>query len=421
MRILVTTYGTDGDTRPMAALSGGLIEAGHEVTLLGDASGDALARDVGVPYAPLAGDIRDAVSKLLSKGASGNPGRAARSIATLATDHTTAWMKTMLDHAAGCDAIVFSGLTSYAALSVAEHCRIPAIAAGLQPAAPTRAFPSPFLPPIRVPGFCNAMTHRLIMGVFWRMFRGPVNAARKATTGQPPRRRMWRDYPALLGLSPQLVPRPDDWPDYIVITGDWPLPGAEWTPSKELADFLDAGDRPVYAGFGSMVGFDRSRTVETLAAALQGRRVLLSGGWSGLGRANLPPNMMAIGAVPHDRLFPHVAAAIHHGGAGTSHTASRAGIPSVVIPFAGDQFFWASQLARAGVAPSPIPHGQLNAASLRRRVEEASAEGMRERAREVGRLMRAERGVETAVGEIERFLRTGKGEIADAETISARR
>jgi len=412
MRILLTSYGTEGDTPPMAALTRGLIQSRHEALLLGDASGEALAREAGIPYALLAGDIRDSIEKLLSGGVSRRPGEAARNIASLATSHTGAWMSAVLDRAEHCDALVFSGLTSYVALSVAEHLKIPAVAAGLQPAVQTRAFPNPFLPPMHLPGFCNRMTHRIVMGLFWKAFRGPVNTARRAITGQAPRQRMWRDYPALLGISPQLVPRPDDWPEHVVITGDWPLPGSEWTPSKELAEFLGTDVRPVYVGFGSMVGFDRSRTIETLAAALEGRRALISGGWSELDRLDMPPNMMPIGPAPHDQLFPRVSVAVHHGGAGTCHTASRAGIPSVVIPIAGDQFFWANQLTSAGVAPAPIPHGKLDAATLRRRIEEASDGRICERALEVGRLMRTEQGVKAAVAQIEEFLRTGRAQIS---------
>jgi sterol 3beta-glucosyltransferase len=406
MRILVTSYGTEGDTRPMLALCQGLIHAGHAALFLGEASGAGLAATTEVPFVALAGDIRSAINRLLSAGTPRRPAEVTRSIAALATEHSADWMQALVEQGQGCDAIVFSGLTSYVALSVAEHLGIPAIGAGLQPLAPTRAFPSPFLPPLPLPAFCNRLSHQFVMALLWRAFRSSINAARRAVTGQPPRRGMWRDYPILLGISPQLVPRPDDWPDLVQITGDWPLPSTPWTPPDRLAQFL-AGGPPVYIGFGSMIGFDRERVLKTLVSALDGRRALLFRGWSELTGSNLPATILPIGPLPHDRLFPLVSLAVHHGGAGTSHTATRAGIPSVVMPIAGDQFFWAGRLAKLGVAPRYDARRSLDAEALRRALIEAETDGMRERARDIGRRMRAESGVSTAVGLVERLAGGG--------------
>lgn len=404
MRLLVTTYGTEGDTRPMVALCQGLVRAGHTVLLLGEASGASLAQDFGVTFEPLEGNMREAIGQVIAAGAPRSPSAVTRAIAAMASRETPSWMGAMADRGRDHDAIVFSGLTSYVALSVAEHLGIPVIGAGLQPITPTRDFPSPFLPPLPLPSFCNRLSHRFVMALLWRAFRESVNSARRSVTGQAPRGEVWRDYPILFGISPQLVPRPDDWPANVHITGDWPLPGPVWTPSNEMARFLSEGAPPIYIGFGSMVGFDRDRMLRTLVAALEGRRALLSGGWSQLADSNLPANILPIGPAPHERLFPLVSLAVHHGGAGTSHTAARAGIPSVVVPFAGDQSFWANRLFRSGLAPRPVPHEKLDASALRQALVEAESPAMRERAREVGRLMQAESGVGTAVACIESIL-----------------
>jgi sterol 3beta-glucosyltransferase len=403
MRILVTSYGTEGDTRPSVALCQGLIHAGHNALLLGEVSGAELAGNLRVPFAALPGDIRGAIRTLLASGTPRGPAEVARKLAALGTQYSSEWMRAVAEHGQGCDAIVFSGLTSYVALSVAEHLGVPAIGAGVQPAVPTRDFASPFLPPLRLPAFCNRLSHRLVTALLWRAFRTSINSGRRAITGQRARRSMWHGYPILLGVSPQLVPRPRDWPDSVEITGDWPLPSVPWKPRDVLAQFFSKGDSPVYIGFGSMIGFDRKQMLKTLVTALRGRRALLSGGWSELGGSDLPANILPIGPVPHDELFPLVSVAIHHGGAGTSHTAARAGIPSVVIPFAGDQFFWARQLARAGVATAYEARAGTDAAALGRALIEAESDRMRERAREVGRRMRAESGVSNAVASVERL------------------
>ena len=169
----------------------------------------------------------------------------------------------------------------YVGLSCAESLRIPAIGAAMQPAMATRAFPSPFLPPLRLPGWANRASHRLVLALMWRAFRGAVNDARRDVSRQPPRAREWDSYPIVFGISPTLVPRPRDWPERFSITGYWwPPRNARFAPDADLAAFLAAGDPPAYVGFGSMVGFDQDRLLATVLDALDGRRALLYGGWS---------------------------------------------------------------------------------------------------------------------------------------------
>lgn len=402
MKITTISFGTEGDTRPMVALCRGLIAAGHEATLLAESSGAGLAALAGVPFVALAGDMHAAVTGLLSGKKQASASASREAMVQIAKQCSSAWMRTLLEHARGCDAILFSGLAPYVALSVAEYLKVPAVGAGLQPTvAATREFPSPFLP-VRIPDFLNRWSHRFVMSVVWKSFREAINASRAEVTRQGPRQEAWSGYPIVFGVSPHLVPQPADWPDNVRMTGFWQMPSPEWKPEGALADFLAAGEPPVFVGFGSMTGFDHGRIRAAVLAALDGRRALLSSGWSGMDAAALPPNVFSIGAVPHDRLFPQVSMVIHHGGAGTSHTATRAGVPSIVVPFAGDQFFWGVRLAKAGVAPKPIPNKSLDAGVLRQRMREA--ESMKPRAAELGAKMRAENGVEVAVKAIEGFL-----------------
>jgi UDP:flavonoid glycosyltransferase YjiC (YdhE family) len=175
-----------------------------------------------------------------------------------------------------------------------------------------------------------------------------------------------------------------------------------------LLAFLDAGAAPVYLGFGSMQGFDPRTLLRTIVQAVGERRALFNPGWSGMDGSALPANFHVVEDVPHDWLFSRVAAVVHHGGSGTSHSACRAGAPSVVMPFAGDQAFWAERLFHLGVAPRSLKAGSLNPDRLRRALDEATAEGMRERARAVGQRMGQENGLATAVALIERSARAGR-------------
>jgi UDP:flavonoid glycosyltransferase YjiC (YdhE family) len=231
----------------------------------------------------------------------------------------------------------------------------------------------------------------------WSMFGPELNRARARVFGAPPRQQPWRDMPLLVGCSPTLLARPADWPPNVAVTGVWQLPAGEgFTPPRALLDFLAAGPAPVYIGFGSMAGIDRGTLVDTIAAVASGRRVLFHPGWSGIDSSRLPPDVFVLDDTPHDWLFPRTALVVHHGGAGTSHAAARAGVPSVVVPFAGDQFFWARRMALRGIAAA-CPAAGLDSARLVQAVAAASQPAMREEARRVGQAMREEDGVRTAV------------------------
>ena len=136
----------------------------------------------------------------------------------------------------------------------------------------------------------------------------------------------------LYGVSPSLVPRPDDWPDNARMCGQWIPPSPRWSPPANLTDFLAAGEAPLYVGFGSMTGFDRRRMLAQIVAATAGRRVVFAPGWSGIDASDLPSSFLVVGDTPHDWLFPRMSVVVHHGGSGTSHSATRAGVPSVVVP-----------------------------------------------------------------------------------------
>ena len=406
MRIVALTFGTEGDTRPMLALCRGLLDAGHDVVVLAERSGEAFATALGVPFVALAGDMaaemESAGSDLLPRGH--DVKRVARALSDIATRHTKDWMRATLAHARGADAILGAGLAIYVGLSCAEALRIVPIGIALQPMMPTRAFASPFLPPARLPEFLNRGSHRLVLAMMWRAFRAAINDARRDVAQQPRRRRQWDGYPILFGMSPTLVPRPPDWPARFTITGDWWFRAETYAPDRGLETFLDEGDAPIYVGFGSMTGFDRERLLASVLGALDGRRALLSSGWSGFGEAALPPNVRCIGHVPHAWLLPRVRLAVHHGGAGTTHAAAHAGVPSVAVPFAADQFFWADRLHALDIAPARLPYRDVTAITLRERIAAASDDRVRDRARQIGRAMADERGVANAVARIGTLL-----------------
>jgi UDP:flavonoid glycosyltransferase YjiC (YdhE family) len=402
MKFVVVTYGTEGDTRPLAVLCRALQDAGHGVHLLAATGTLASAAALGVLATGLAGDIRAALRQeaaMVDKGS--GFGDTSRILSGIANANAEAWLRATVSAGESCDAVILSGLAAFIGLSAAEFLGIPAIGAGLIPITPTRAFPSPFLKPGHLPRWLNRASHNLVDTALWRAFRSAVNEARAAVCRLPPRRRLWTEHPMLYGISPSLVPQPADWSQNARICGQWLPPATEWSPPPALAEFLATGEPPVYLGFGSMGGFAHGQLMREALAALRGRRAVLTPGWGRVEAADLPPNVLLLGEAPHDWLLPRMALAVHHGGAGTAHAAARAGIPSVVVPFAGDQFFWADRLRQANAAPAPVPAKDLKSDRLALAIDEAENSALRAGAAALGASIGREDGLGTAVTAVE--------------------
>ncbi|QKV80446.1 glycosyltransferase [Amycolatopsis sp. Hca4] len=192
------------------------------------------------------------------------------------------------------------------------------------------------------------------------------------------------------------------------VTGYWFLPeDPAWTPPAELVAFLDSGEAPVCIGFGSMASADPAATARTVTEAIRraGVRAVLLTGWSGMSDIAASDDVLVIDQVPHSWLFPRCAAVVHHGGAGTTAAALRAGVPAVVVPHGVDQPFWAKRVAELGVGPRPLPRSRLSATSLAAALRTTLADdGMRARAAHLAELISTEDGITTAVDHLSRSL-----------------
>jgi UDP:flavonoid glycosyltransferase YjiC (YdhE family) len=297
--------------------------------------------------------------------------------------------------------------------SIAEKLGVPGILALPLPLySPTRAFPSPIIPAANLGGALNRASHRLVIGLATASMRGMLNRWRKDALGLGPAgdelTLHGRPLLRLYGYSPAVVPTPGDWDAHSVATGYWfldRLPG--WRPPEALERFLAAGPPPVYVGFGSMPAQNAAATTRVVLEALQraGQRGVLATGWGGLAAAEVPPGIHILDAAPHDWLFPRMAAVVHHGGAGTTAAALRAGRPVVICPFFGDQPFWGRRVAALGAGPPAIPQKRLTAERLAEAIGTATSdEAMRGRAAALGEQIRAEDGVARAVELVEAHI-----------------
>jgi sterol 3beta-glucosyltransferase len=214
-------------------------------------------------------------------------------------------------------------------------------------------------------------------------------------------------------VSPTLVSRPSDWPPHEIITGFFELAGHAhaWERPEALDRFLADGEAPWLMGFGSMLsmpGEETNQCVRTMLEAVDraGARALVQAPWSELPAMPESPRVFRLGRAPHAEILPHCRGMVHHGGAGTTQAACLAGRPSVVVPFLGDQPFWAGRLRALGIAPAPVPRRSLDARRLAEAMQALDADaGARSKAEAIGAKMRAEDGVRVAAEQLERLVR----------------
>ncbi len=420
MRITILTLGSRGDVQPYLALGKALAARGHDVQLgAPDNFADWIAAH-GLTPVPLGMDM-EAMLQTPEVREALNGGWFA--MGRVWREHMLPAGRAMLD--AGWEAareadVILHHPKIFGAADMAEASGARLILATPVPMIPTEDFPV-LMWTGDYGAWLNRLSYRLLSFsrlVYrstldtWRAERlglgpGPLFLA-PATVNDAPA-------PSLTAISPTLVPRPDDWPACAHMTGFWFLDeGTNWTPDADLAAFLDGGEPPVYIGFGSMTSKDPKALTETVLAGVRraGVRAVLAGGWGGLTTSDhLSPDLRSrvhfIAGAPHDALFPHMRAVVHHGGAGTVAAGLRAGLPTLVCPLMADQPFWGARVARMGLGPEPIPQKKLTPERLAAALMEiGDTPQMAARARTVGQRIRAEDGIQTAIEIIEETEQT---------------
>ncbi len=424
MRINIIAIGSRGDVQPHVALGVRLQASGHDVCMVTHAMFEPLVRLLGLAFFPLAGNPRDVVEGELGQDWLGSGSNFLSFFQRFSRIAEPLIQQAMLDCWHACqnaEVIISSPLGIGTASSVAEKLGVPFWLGAGQPMTPTAAFASPFFP--AAPAWFSAgsrgynrLTHHLSARIFWQLLGPPVNRARQEVLGLPPLSRSWlyeqvRQHflPILYYYSPSVLPQPLDWRnDRNYVTGYWFLDDStQWQPPSDLLDFLASGPAPVYVGFGSMNARNPAEVTETVLKALarSKQRGILLTGWGGISNADLPDEVFQIDAVPHDWLFPQMAAVVHHGGAGTMAASLRAGAPSVIIPFFGDQPFWGRRFFTLGVIPKPIPQQRLSVERLATAIQTAIGDkGVRSRVAALSKKIRAEDGTARAVDILHRHL-----------------
>lgn len=373
LRVTCLTIGSRGDVQPYIALCKKLLQEGHRPRIATHAEFKDWVEGHGIEFACIGGDPSELMRICIQNGTF------TWAFLREANSKFRGWLDDLLasawDACQGSDLLIESP-SAMAGIHIAEALGIPYFRAFTMPWTRTRAYPHAFIMPgQKMGGAYNYLTYVMFDNVFWKAMAHQVNRWRNNMLKLPNtnlEKLQLNKVPFLYNFSPYVVPPPLDYSDWIRVTGYWFLDEGndKWTPPADLVAFIDKARRDdkklVYVGFGSIIVPDPVKmTQEVIDAVLKADvRCILSKGWSdrveeeagaqqtgGIEKPEpvLPPEIFQIKSAPHDWLFQQIDAAAHHGGSGTTGASLRAGIPTIIRPFFGDQFFFGTRVEDLGV------------------------------------------------------------------------
>jgi sterol 3beta-glucosyltransferase len=418
MRIVIIATGLWGDVRPNVVLGQALQKAGYEVLVVATAPYRTWIESRGLAYAGVSLDMQGMVDLVL--GGEGGLLSSFQVLNAVRKNIMPTFLQAGNEVAAVMregDVLIADELVSFLLNGVVEKYKPRLIHVNMQPQAITGQFAAtgqPNLPdwmPMR--SAYNRMSYGIFRRTTWLMQGSVGNQIRATHLGMP--KQTWAKQKILLDSTPSLVlvsrhvvPPPEDWPPHHYVTGYLFDDDSDWQAPPDLLDFLAAGEKPLCIGFCTMPIRKPTATTQAILEAVRrtGKRAILLGGWAGLGANDVSDDVYILKYAPHNWLFPHVTAVVHHGGAGTAAEALRAEAPSVSVPFYLDQPFWGRRLYELGVATAPIPRKRLTAENLVMAITEVTTNHtLRANARALGVKIRAEDGLAEAVRRVEQFLR----------------
>ncbi|KAJ5421323.1 Glycosyl transferase family 28 [Penicillium cf. griseofulvum] len=417
LNIVIQIVGSRGDVQPFIALGNALQKHGHRVRIATHGVFADFVHESGLEFYPIGGDPSELMAFMVK-----NPGLIPqmKTLRDGEVQRKQAMVATMLD---GCwrscieddpitkepfvaDAII-ANPPSFAHVHCAQALSIPVHLMFTMPWSSTKAFPHPLAnlnSSSMDPRSANWVSYGVVEWLTWQGLGDVINRWRNSIDLEPipategPGLAETLKIPYTYCWSPALVPKPRDWPGHIDVCGFFFRDPPSYSPPSELREFLQNGSPPVYIGFGSIVVDDPQKLINTIVLAVvrAGVRAIISKGWSGLvGSPN--SNIYYIDDCPHEWLFQHVSAVIHHGGAGTTACGLKNGRPTAVVPFFGDQPFWGHMIARAGAGPKPIPFASLDFEKLTAAIRFCLTPEAREAARKVAFKMQTESAVQILI------------------------
>ncbi|KAG8064156.1 hypothetical protein GUJ93_ZPchr0004g39790 [Zizania palustris] len=418
MQIVILIVGTRGDVQPFVAIGKRLQDYGHRVRLATHANFKEFVLTAGLEFYPLGGD-----PKILAEYMVKNKGFLPSGPSEIPIQRKQ--MKDIIfsllpackdsDPDTGIpfkvDAII-ANPPAYGHIHVAEALKVPIHIFFTMPWTPTSEFPHPLSRVKQPAGY--RLSYQIVDSMIWLGIRDMINEFRKKKLKLRPvtylsgAQGSGNDIPHGYIWSPHLVPKPKDWGPKIDVVGFCFLDlASNYVPPESLVKWLEAGDTPIYVGFGSLPVQDPGKMTEIIVKALEitGQRGIINKGWGGLGTLTEPKDFVyLLDNCPHDWLFLQCKAVVHHGGAGTTAAGLKAACPTAIVPFFGDQPFWGDRVHARGVGPPPIPVDQFSLQKLVDAINFMMKPEVKERAVELAKAMESEDGVSGAVRAFLRHL-----------------
>jgi len=430
LAIAILIVGSRGDVQPFVPIARRLARDGHRVRLATHAVFREFVEAHGIEFFPLAGDPRELMEYMVMTGGRLIPHHLDQLIEQVPRKREI-MSQILASTWAACtepdpgrpgalpfvaDAVIANPPTQ-GHIHVAEALHAPLHIMFTMPWSPTRDFPHPFCHVISEvhPALRNRLSFETFDLLTWLGLSDLVNEFRVRTLGLD-RVHLGEHGASLVHelavphayfWSSSVLAKPEDWGSEIDVTGFVFLDeAAHFEPPVALREFLASGAPPVYVGFGSCTAPDPVALTATIFDGLEraGIRGVVARGWARLGAGSAPAHIHLVDDVPHDWLFPRCAAACHHGGAGTTAAGLRSGLPTVVVPFFGDQYFWGRIVAESGAGPAPVPVGELTPETLAESIAFALRPEVRARAAALGEKVRSEAGTADSVAAFYRHL-----------------
>ncbi|OQE69651.1 hypothetical protein PENNAL_c0130G04309 [Penicillium nalgiovense] len=440
MNVVIQIVGSRGDVQPFIALGTRIMASGHRVRIATHGVFEQFVRKAGLEFFPIGGNPEELMSFMVK-----NPGIIPK-MSTLVSGEIGQKRRMIAEILQGCwrsclepdpntkapfvaNAII-ANPPSFAHIHCAEALGVPLHIMFTMPWSPTRQFPHPLANIIGSGAHAsvnNFMSYSMVEILTWSGLADIINEWRARTLNLEqlsPRTAAGMmealRIPHTYCWSPALIKKPSDWPYYIDVCGFFFRQEPSYIPQPDIAHFMSIGTTPIYIGFGSIVMENAEKMTSVIQSACQrlGVRAIVSKGWSQLGKNCNSSDIMFIDDCPHEWLFKHVAAVVHHGGAGTTACGLLNGCPTAIIPFFGDQPFWATMVSAAGAGPPPIDIKTLTAESLAEGIKFCLTSDARRAASSIAALMRSEEGVENAAASFHRHIPWGdmKCDVLPSET-----
>ncbi len=415
MHITIFVYGTWGDLRPHVVLGAELLKAGHEVQVVGSPVYEDWVRERGLEFYALTTDV-NVFSK---ENASIMDEGIIRQLQMVRQDMPVIFTQMALETyeaSRNSDILITVEFGVALLFDILKVNNLKTILINPAPLNPTSEFAFVGMPsvpswfPFKV--WYNDLSYNLLHRIQSSTMAGARNDIATKHLGVP--KSKFKEYeatlakiPAITCVSQHIFQRPSDWAEHFQVTGYLIDDDPDWKAPQDLVDFIEAGEAPVYIGFGSMPNSKPEATTQLIIEAVQqtGKRAVILKGWAGLRADDSPDNIYILDYAPHSWLFPKMSALVHHGGAGTTASGFRAGVPMTIVPHQADQPYWGRTVFELGVGTKPIPRKKLSVDNLASAIRIMSSdESMRANAQELSGKIAQEDGLAESVAWVEKFL-----------------